>query len=179
MEQDFEPSMAFVFSVEGGYSNDPRDPGGITNLGVTLAEWQLYVGRQMVVTDGVMRSLTQDDVRPLYHSHYWNASRCSDLPAGVDLIVFDASVNTGCGRSIRALQDQVGAVVDGIIGPHTLAAVNAIDPEQLIAALAAERLQFYQSLNTWSAFGHGWTDRVKRAQAAAENLVTTSTGASS
>lgn len=182
VETNFDRSMAFVFSVEGGYSDDANDPGGITNHGITIAEWQLYVGQQMLVDDGVMRALTEDDVRPLYHSHYWLASRCQDLPAGVDLMVMDASVNTGCGRSIRSLQTLVGptavvagverqVAVDGIMGPVTLAAVAQMDPVDLISRLASRRLAFYQGLPTWPDFGHGWSNRITLARSAALNLI--------
>jgi len=162
-DANWDASLAFVFSVEGGYTDDPLDPGGATNLGITLDE--LSVWRHTAVTKDDVKNLQRDEAGAIYRTNYWNASRCTDLSGGVDLMVFDASVNTGNGRSARFLQAACGATADGSIGPLTVAAANAKPAADLITALAAARLAFYQGLPTFSHFGHGWTDRVQQAQA--------------
>jgi lysozyme family protein len=162
METNWNACLAFVFSVEGGYTDDPMDPGGATNLGITLDE--LSVWRHSAVTKGDVMNLGRDEAGAVYRANYWNAMRCADLPAGVDLMVFDAAVNTGNGRSAKFLQAACRTAVDGAIGPRTLAAAHARPAAALIAALAAARLAFYQGLPTFSHFGHGWTDRVQQAQ---------------
>ena len=167
-DTDWDASLAFVFSVEGGYTDDPMDPGGATNLGITLDE--LSVWRHTAVTKADVQNLQRDEAGSIYRTNYWNASRCADLAPGVDLMVFDASVNTGNGRSARFLQAACGANVDGSIGPLTVAAANAKPAADLIAALAAARLAFYQSLPTFNHFGHGWTARVQQAQAQAVQM---------
>ena len=154
--------LAFVLAAEGGYVDDPMDPGGATNLGITLdvlSQW-----RHSAVTKDDVRNLGRDEAGAIYRTNYWNASRCTDLPAGVDLMVFDASVNTGIARSSRFLQTAVGVTVDGSIGPITLAAVGARPAVDLINALAQARLAFYQGLSTYARFGVGWTARVAQAQ---------------
>ena len=162
-EADWNSCMAFVFSAEGGYVDDPLDPGGATNLGITLAELSHW--RHTAVTKDDVKSLSKTEAANIYRTNYWNATRCSDLPAGVDLMVFDAAVNMGNGRSARFLQQAVGADQDGSIGPNTLAAVAAIDAETLITHLG-ERAHgflprpqhvrpFRRRLDSPSTEGHG------------------------
>ena len=162
-------SLAFVFSVEGGFTDDPVDPGGATNLGITHDELSRWRGAPVTLDD--MRNLGKDEAARIYRANYWNISRCGDLAPGVDLLVFDGSVNTGNGRSARLLQGVLGVAVDGQIGPLTVAAANAVRADDLVNALAAARQAFYQNLPTFSHFGHGWTDRVRKARAAALALV--------
>ena len=83
--------MAFVLEQEKGFVNNEKDPGGMTNLGVTAKVWEEWVGHP--VDEKQMRALTKADVVPLYQRKYWNACRCSELPTGIDLCVFDTAVN--------------------------------------------------------------------------------------
>lgn len=159
---DWNACLAFVFAAEGGYVDDPMDPGGATNLGITLdvlSQW-----RRGAVTKDDVRNLGRDEAAAIYRTSYWNASRCADLPAGVDLMVFDASVNTGNGRSARFLQMAAGVTADGSIGPLTLAAIGRRPAAELINDLAQRRLAFYQNLPTYDRFGAGWRARVTEAQ---------------
>ena len=165
---DYPSCLAFVLEREGGYVDDPLDPGGATNLGITLAT--LGAWRHTAVTKDDVKNLTTADADAIYRANYWNAVHADNLPAGVDLMVFDCAVNTGNGRSARMLQAAVGATQDGAIGPATLAAVNAKDPKALIADLAARRIAFYQSLSTFDHFGKGWVARTNAAKALALQL---------
>ena len=97
--------------------------------------------------------------------------RGDDLPAGIDLVVFDAAVNSGPGRAAKWLQACVGVEVDGDIGPKTLAAVNAFDPTQLIDDYKRRRLSFLLDLPTWGTFGKGWTKRVAAVTSEAQSAV--------
>ena len=161
-DADWNACLAFVLAAEGGYVDDPMDPGGATNLGITLDVLRQW--RHDNVTKGDVRNLGRDEAAAIYRTSYWNASRCADLPAGVDLMVFDASVNTGNGRSARFLQTVLGVAADGSIGPLTLAAANSKPAVGLINDLARSRLAFYQSLPTYDRFGAGWSARVTQAQ---------------
>jgi lysozyme family protein len=143
---------------EGGFSNNPADPGGMTNLGVTKRVWEAWVGH--TVSESDIRELTAALVAPLYKLRYWNAASCDSLPAGVDYAVFDCAVNSGPVRAIKFLQKAVSATEDGIMGPHTLAAVMAKPRVDVIAAYNAARLAFLQDLPTWNTFKGGWSRRV-------------------
>jgi lysozyme family protein len=97
---------------------------------------------------------------------YWDAQRCDELPSGVDYTVFDYGVNSGIGRAKKVLQRVVGVTDDGELGPITMRAVAAHDPQTIITAVNDERLRFLQSLKTWRIFGKGWQRRVSDVRAA-------------
>ena len=169
MKENFDSALAAVLHHEGGYVNHPKDPGGMTNLGVTKRVWEEWVGRE--VTEQEMRDLTPEKVAPLYKSAYWNKVRGDDLPAGVDYAVFDAAINSGPGRAAKWLQECVGAVPDGAIGPGTLGKVAEADPAELLSKYQARRLAFMQSLPTWDTFGKGWGRRVTEVASAAQQML--------
>jgi lysozyme family protein len=114
-----------------------------------------------------MRALTPDAVAPLYQANYWNRVKADNLPAGVDYCVFDAAVNSGVSRAVKWLQTAAGTAADGAIGPATLSAVEAQQPDVLVKAYCATRLKFLQGLPTWETFGKGWGRRVAEVEAAA------------
>ena len=150
---------------EGGYSNHSSDPGGPTKFGITLAVYRQTEKPGATAAD--VKAMTVDEAKAVYRSRYWDAQRCDELPAGVDYAVFDYGVNSGIGRSGRALQRIVGVADDGALGPVTLAAARNADPSALVNALCDERLRFLKSLKTWSVFGKGWSRRVTEVRATA------------
>jgi lysozyme family protein len=162
MKDNFSYCLEHILKSEGGYVNHPRDPGGRTSLGITQRVWEEWTGKPS--NEEEMRGLTVEDVRPIYRERYWNAVRGDDLPAGVDLSVFDFSVNSGVGRAARFLQRQVSVAEDGKIGPMTLRAVLAVNPESLIKTYCASRQAFLESLPTFPTFGRGWTVRVEKVR---------------
>ena len=118
----FEECLKRILKHEGGFVNDPLDSGGMTNLGVTKRVWEEFVGHP--VSEADMRALTPEKVAPMYKIKYWNPSYCAVLPKGLDYVVFDFAVNAGTGRSVKTLQQAIGCVADGVIGPKTMAAIN-------------------------------------------------------
>ena len=162
MKENFETALKAILHHEGGFVNHPKDPGGMTNLGVTKKVWEEWVGHQ--VDERTMRNLTPELVGPMYKAKYWDRIKGDDLPTGVDYIVFDAAVNSGPGRAAKWLQACVGVEPDSGIGPKTLAAVNAFDANQLIEDYAKRRLSFLMDLQTWETFGKGWSRRVAEVQ---------------
>ena len=172
MLENFDKAIEHTLQEEGGFVNHPADPGGMTNLGVTARVWEEWVGHP--VDEAQMRALTKADVTPLYQRKYWNATRCSDLPAGIDLCVFDTAVNSGPGRAIKLLQGCLGVTVDGAIGNNTLAAVNQFKDTALVHLIedyCAARQAFLISLPTFGTFGKGWTARVQRLKDAAIKML--------
>jgi len=159
---NFEQCLALVLKEEGGYVDNPHDPGGMTNLGVTKTTWENWVGHP--VDEKTMRDLGPLDVAPLYRKNYWMAAQCERLPAGLDLCVFDAAVNSGVSQSIKFVQRALDVVIDGILGQQSLAAMASRDLPELIEQTCEERLHFLQNLRTWSNFGEGWSNRVIRVQ---------------
>lgn len=165
MNSNFKAALAHVLLSEGGYVNNPKDPGGMTNLGCTKAVWEEFVGHPVSETD--MRELTPADVAPLYKRKYWDKVAGDDLPAGLDYCVFDAAINSGPGRAAKWLQEVAGVKADGSIGPATLKAIDAFSPLEIIAQYNDKRLQFLESLPTFATFGKGWSNRVSSVQSIA------------
>jgi lysozyme family protein len=168
MNSNFKAALDHVLKSEGGFVNHKLDPGGMTNLGCTKATWEDYVGHPVSETD--MRNLTPELVAPLYKRKYWDKVAGDDLPSGVDYAVFDAAINSGPGRAAKWLQEVVSVTADGAIGKGTLAAVHTMDVQDLIAKYNDKRLQFLESLPTFSTFGKGWSRRVSEVQSAAAAL---------
>lgn len=151
---DFDSAFTRLLGHEGGYSNHPADPGGKTRYGITEA-----VARE-VGYRGDMRELPLDLAKRIYKDRYWDAVRAEELPEAIRYAVFDAAVNSGVRQAALWLQRAVGVKDDGIIGPQTLAAVRAADPERLLRRMLAQRLRFMAGLPTWAAFGRGWARRI-------------------
>ena len=162
MISNYVESLQAVLVHEGGFVNNPEDPGGMTNLGCTKAVWEEYVGHP--VDEKAMRALTPSDVAPLYKRKYWDKVCGDDLPAGIDYVVFDAAINSGAGRAAKWLQACVGVEPDGGIGPKTLAAVQTFDAKQLVEDYSKRRLSFLMDLPTWDTFGKGWGRRVNEVE---------------
>ena len=106
----------------------------------------------------------------VYRGWFWRDVRGDDLPAGIDLATFDFAVNSGPGRATRFLQEAVGAEVDGLFGPRTLAAVRNADPALTAKIICGRRLAWLQTLPTWDDFGRGWTRRVVDVRDRAEKM---------
>jgi len=161
MADNFDRALRLVLKHEGGYVNHPSDPGGMTNLGITRKVYESWVGR--TVNESEMKALTVGDATPIYLEKYWNRLNCSQLPVGLDLIVFDFGVNAGVKRSAKFLQTLVGANPDGDIGPVTLKLVeeyvarNGI--RMAINYFSDDRRKYYRSLSTFPTFGKGWLRR--------------------
>ena len=158
MKENFDKCFELVLQHEGHYVNDPRDPGGRTNMGVTQRAWEAYLNRS--VTEAEMRTLTPDDVKSFYKTQYWDKVKGDQLPAGIDYAVFDFAVNSGANRAIKMLQQLAGVLVDGSLGPKSMEAIRSCDPDQIIDALCDMRLDFLKRLATFDTYGKGWTSRV-------------------
>ena len=152
----FSAVLIETLTHEGLWSDHPRDPGGATMKGVTLAVFQAY---KPGATKADLRAITDADLKAIYRKGYWDKVRGDDLPAGVDMVVFDIAVNSGPKRAAEWLQEAVGATVDSVVGDKTLAKVKAADARSVIDYLDQRRDRFYRSLGTWTTFGKGWTAR--------------------
>jgi lysozyme family protein len=151
---NFDQAFATLLKHEGGFSDHPADPGGKTRFGITEA-----VAREAGYR-GDMRELPVDLAKRIYKDRYWDAVRAEELPAEVRYAVFDAAVNSGPRQAIRWLQRAVGVRDDGVIGPITLSAVRAADPQALLRRMLSARLRFMTDLPTWPTFGRGWARRI-------------------
>jgi lysozyme family protein len=173
MDDNFDTCLAFTLREEGGYSDNPADPGGATNMGITLATYRRWSDDRDLGPVQV-QDMTERTARAIYRSLYWNPLRADALPAGVDLSVFDMGVNAGIWGSARLLQRAIGFTgdeVDGSIGPETLGAVAKCDARTLVNDLAHRQAAYYETLSDFPTFGRGWLNRVRARRSAALAMI--------
>ena len=165
-QERFGRCLGAVLRFEGGYSEDPRDPGGATNLGITLATLSQALGRAATAEE--VRALTPGAVAPIYQDRYWRPVQCGRLKPGLDFLAFDTAVNMGVGAAATLLQGALGVEADGAIGPVTLAAADRAHARQAIEAFLRLRAARYRSLDGFAVFGIGWMRRLEAAGAQAQ-----------
>lgn len=169
MRENFDKCFKLVLEHEGKYVNDPRDPGGRTNFGVTQRAWEAYWNRSS--SEEEMRKLTPNIIKPFYRAMYWDKIRGDELPAGIDYAAYDLAVNSGANRAAKYLQRVAGVTEDGIIGPKSLEAIQKCDAKCAVDALCAMRLDFLKRLPTFDTFGKGWSRRVAEVKDKASSMV--------
>ena len=167
MEDNFDRSLAFVRRWEGGWSDNPRDPGGLTKWGITLK--LLRALRVDFNGDGVidgrdLSAMSEAQAASIYRNRFWDKASCDLLPRGLDLAVFDSAVNQGPARAVKFLQKAVRTKADGIIGAKTLAAVQRRPAPDVLTEFMARRAVHYSSLVIVAVFGLGWFRRLFDAQ---------------
>lgn len=146
----FETSIGRLLGNEGGYVNNPADPGGETNWGISKRSYPNLN----------IKELTREQAIALYHRDFWMVIGADSLPAGIGFQLLDFAVNAGSGTALRALQRAVRVADDGHIGPVTMAAIKATEPHDLIMRFIAQQLRYRARLTNWPNAGKGWTIRV-------------------
>jgi lysozyme family protein len=173
MINNFDKALEHILKAEGGFTADPKDPGnnlpdgrhGCTNMGVTQAAWEEYVGHKVSIAD--MQALTKEQVGKFYKNKYFDRVQFDALPIGLDFLAASFAINAGVGSSAKLLQKCINAVPDGMIGPRTLQAIAGVDPKELIEKFSEAKEQYYKSLKLFSLYGHGWINRVTSEKAIA------------
>lgn len=156
--KNFPNALEIVLAHEGGWSKHPADPGGATMKGVTLRTYSDFLGRQ--ATEAELRAIPDSHLQQIYSGGYWHPLKGDHLPSGVDLVAFDAAVNSGPARSARWLQQALKVPQDGRVGPVTLQATKTQPSRDVVVRACDIRLAFLKSLKTWATFGKGWGRRV-------------------
>lgn len=147
---NFDEAIERVLPMEGGYSNDPNDPGGETNFGISKRSYPFVD----------IAGLTRDGAKAIYRTDFWENIHADELYDGVAYQSLDFAVNSGVGTAIRYLQRVLGVADDGHWGPVTAAAAKAMPEHRQIMLLAAARLDFMRKLKAWPSYSSGWTGRI-------------------
>lgn len=158
----FETCLPLILKYEGGKVDNKNDRGGRTAYGITQRTYDAYCDAHGRARADVW-DIDAGTVADIYQRDYWLACHAFELPAPVDLVTFDAAVNSGPKRAIQWLQAAAGVEADGVIGPHTLAAVQAAVPASLANAILARREAFYHQLAQQpgqAVFLKGWLARL-------------------
>lgn len=169
----FKRCLELVLASEGGFTSDTRDNGNrggkSTNLGVTQAVWEEWLGHPVSQAD--MKALTPEKIAPMYEKKYWKAASCDKLPQGLNLLVFSMAINSGVGRAIKLLQKSLDCNEDGVIGSITLSKIKEFNLIDLVEKYSSCREDFYKSLKSFPIFGKGWLSRVEKERLEAIDLI--------
>jgi lysozyme family protein len=150
LPEGFNEAFARLMLFEGGYVNDPADPGGETKYGISKRS---YPGEDI-------RNLTQARAQQIYLSDYWGPAGCDSIPLQAKYLVFDMAVHSGVRTAVMAVQTICGVVPDGKFGPVTAQAVQAMNGDKFAARFLGSRLDSLTKLPTWGNFGKGWARRI-------------------
>lgn len=146
----FDIAFDRLLGNEGGYTNDPADPGGETNWGISKRTYP-HID---------IKALTREGAKAIYLRDFWQRIHADDLPDGVAFQTFDFAVNSGIFTAVRYLQRAIGVADDGHWGPVSVAAAAALSESDTIMRLCAERLEFMTKLVNWPNASRGWTQRI-------------------
>lgn len=140
--QSFSRALTYTLLNEGGYVNDPQDPGGPTNRGITLATLAAWRKRSCTAED--VRQLGMAETQDIYRALYWNPIAGDKLPEEVGaMVLFDIAVNCGAPQAARTAQAVAGVTADGVIGPVSLRAIGALKLDDFVAQVVAAQHAFY------------------------------------
>lgn len=154
MSKDFKTALKRVLEHEGGYVNNPKDPGGETNFGITKSTARSYG------YNGSMKTIPMDVVERIYKAMYWDAMSCDNFEFAIAFHMFDAAVNHGLLNARKILQRAVGVKDDGMIGPVSLAAIRQQPVFALVSLFNSKRISFYTNISNFNVYGKGWMNRM-------------------
>lgn len=150
---DFVLPWECVYDANGNvtWEDVPGDLGGPTRYGIDQASHP----------NVDIKRLTREQALEIYRHDYWSKIKGDDIAEPLDMVVMDIAVNNGVGRASKWLQEAVGAIPDGIIGPKTLRAVAGRNPVKIGMFLLGKRDQFYREIASGakSKFLTGWLNR--------------------
>lgn len=178
---DIKIALPKVLKHEGGYVNDPLDNGGETICGIARKSWPNWSGWKKVDTKlknipssqktKTANELLKDsefmlDVQSFYASNFWTPLRLNEVhDQAVAENIFDFAVNSGIQRAVKKLQIVLKITADGQLGPNTLKAINAANPDKLVEEYKTSRRNFIHAIvranPSQARFINGWLNRVE------------------
>lgn len=162
----------FVLEREGGYTNNPKDPGGPTKYGVTLKTLQAYREDDSLTANDV-KALTEEEAKNIFLVNYMQPLHADDdsMHVSVALMISDCAYNSGVRRAVQLAQHVLGLDEDGVLGPMTHRELLHAAPVMFVRDYKSARIDFLRTLNTWPIFGKGWEARVSVCAAKAVILL--------
>jgi lysozyme family protein len=169
MQANYARCLANTLNEEGGWTNDPRDPGGPTMRGVIQREYTKYRASKGLPNRSVS-SISEAELQDIYAGNYWKPMLGDQWPKGPDQIVFDIAVNSGIGRAPQIMRAAMGDPTGGV---KTLAyfATQSSDKVGIVKRACARRASFYRSLHKFRTFGRGWLRRNAHMEAIGVRMV--------
>jgi lysozyme family protein len=145
---NFDEAFSRLLGHEGGYVDNPKDPGGETNWGISKRSYP----------EVNIKALTMLDAKAIYLRDFWNP--IGNAHPAIKFQAFDFAVNSGITTAIRKLQSSIGAADDGHWGPLSVSRLAGFDTSDVLMLYLAERLDFMRKLSNWSSFSSGWAGRI-------------------
>lgn len=157
--------IAFELQEEGGFVDNPADPGGATNFGITQRYLTAAIAAHPELNlPATVQELNSAEAAELYRLDEWSEIHGDQLPPGVALLVMDTAVNSSPAEAVRILQHALQVTVDGVIGPATIAAACAANQEHLEDEFCAQHAKFFADLDQKEQpFEVGWMRRLIKA----------------
>lgn len=146
----FDKAFALTVGLEGGYVNDPADPGGETKYGISK--------RSHPAVD--IKSLTLDQAKDIYQREYWLMAHCYEMPERIGHLVFDAAVHHGPVVAIKLLQRALRVADDGEYGRITHGTLQSRDTNETLDLLLAQRAIYMTTCPAWPTYKLGWLKRL-------------------
>lgn len=158
--------VPFILQWEGGFVNDPDDLGGATNMGVTIGTYEAYCRKKGYPRPTVerLKNLTKEEWHNIFKSLYWDRWKADSINnQAVANIIVDWVWASGV-HGIKRPQKLLGVAADGLVGPKTIAAINAADPRKLFDAIKADRAKFIDEICKArpknEKYRKGWMNRI-------------------
>ncbi len=159
----FNEIFDHLLEWEGGYVNDPNDPGGETKFGISKNAYP----------ELDIKELTKEKAKKIYYRDYWEGSHAHELQKGLDLLHFDTAVNMGVDKAVRLLQRAGGTTEDGIFGPKTKEAAENVDIGDLALQRALEYMAIVGDDESLAKYAGGWKNRLSDTYKKAQDLCRT------
>lgn len=157
---NFDTAFDRLMGNEGGYTNNPKDPGGETNWGITWPVLRQAIGEGIVPAGTTISSLTKDQAKTIYSAYFW--APLGDADPAIKFQVFDFAVNSGIQTAIRKLQAAIEVADDGHWGPMSAAKLAECDKNDVLMRFMAQRLRFWPKCSAWPSMGAGWVNRAAK-----------------
>lgn len=147
---------------EGGFTDDPKDPGNWT--GGKQGVGELKGSKRGISAASYphldIKNLTDGEIEDIYRQDFWRKLRCDDIPPPLDEFLFDFAVNSGTGTAAASLQGAVGTLRDGVIGPKTLAAIPLKPIYEILRQVFVDRAMIFALNQNDRLYGRGWFARL-------------------
>ncbi|WP_306141496.1 glycosyl hydrolase 108 family protein [Roseibium sp. MMSF_3412] len=167
-DPQFKKLHEFVKRWEGDFVNHPSDPGGATNMGITISTLTEWRGTEVTVDD--VKKLSRAEADQIFRTRYYASNRCGEMPERMAMVIYNCSVLSGRKRAITLAQEAfnglgllvggVPLIVDGILGRMTMSALKGTDASLFADAFMDRQEEYLRQLNTFSTFGKGWLNRM-------------------
>lgn len=167
---NFDYALLSALDLEGGYVNNPHDPGGATNKGITQHLYDHYRYAHGLVQQAVSL-LSTSEATEIYLLYFWNQYNCGLMPLKLSVAFFDTVINTSPQHAIMLLQVALNVLADGHMGPITQKVMISAEPNTAVNLFIKTLRGFYIGRDT--EFMHGWLNRCDRIERYVDTLQVT------